>query len=465
MSAPSFIADFDSASGMLRATSNYLQGKDFPTVGLSPPLLYEAFSRSVNLLPKSPREHVYALGGAMEGTPPDKLDRINGDEFAQWVVNRYPKRSYQAVTIGSSNGAAVHLAAAFDLPWLPQNALFPVRHLKGDPDLPKASLEFGRRYGPKFLEANPDLLLHHMHDGNQDRLMVKYMEYFRVKRRKLGQAYEAFLRQSLAPGGTIIIMDCQRKWPTTQISDRHVFQHGALGGATEQEFHQGSPRVEEYLERYGSHVRRWDSPTPTGESPEAEWGFAPELQEDIIRFAAENGFRVKRLSFYEPDHLSPLVADFYRDWYRQRGLKSNRLLVESFISLEPYWALRTGSVPFWMKFNMEPSAEALEQYIDSRAAFDEINLMLFTNGVEAVGYPPIERWQNILDRGRRSGRFIGVDEELHPRDFGSLARYHTDMKKLAPRYPMPGPLPLSRLEDFIERSNHSYKVKFESVST
>jgi hypothetical protein len=51
------------------------------------------------------------------------------------------------------------------------------------------------------------------------------------------------------------------------------------------------------------------------------------------------------------------TADLYRQWYEERGLPTNRLLVESFILIEPWWALRTGSVAFWMVFNMEPSAD------------------------------------------------------------------------------------------------------------
>ncbi|QJQ94950.1 MULTISPECIES: hypothetical protein [Halomonadaceae] len=457
-SAPSYIADFDSATGMLRATSNFLNGKDYPALGKTP--LLGSLVPAVNKLPQSAREQVFALGGAMEGHAAPKLDQINAERIAEWVTARYPKRRHQAVMIGSASGAMTHLAAAFDIPWLPQTFFLPVRHLGGDNDDPKGALEFGKKYGPRLLEANPELQLHHMHDANQDRLMVEYMDYFRVKRLVLGKAYEHFLKTHLEPGGTIIVVECQRKWPTKRLGERHFFQHGALGGATEEEFYQGSERVEEYLERYDSPVRRWDSPEPDGESPEAEWGFEPALRDDILRFAAQQGYKVKRLLFTEPDDLSPLVADFYRDWYRERGMKSNRLLVESFIMLEPYWALRTGSVPFWMKFNMEPSAKAIEHYLDSSEPYDEVNLMLFNNGVEAVGFPPIERWKGVLARASKRGQFIGVREDLHPRDFGSLGRYHTELKrKVAARYPLPGALPLQKLVDYLERAQGKYKVQ------
>lgn len=459
-SAPPYLADFDSASAMLRATTNMLSGQDYPTLG-QPPVL-TPLVRSVNLLPRSAREQFYALGGAMEGQAPSKLSEVSADAIANWATSRYPQREYQAVMIGSSNGALVHLAAALDTPWLPQTCLIPVRRLGADPDDPKAAMEFGRQNGPSLLDANPEWQLHHMHDANQDRLMVRHMDYFRVKRLSLGRAYERFLSNRLQKGGTIILVDCQRKWPTTRIHERHFFQHGALGGATEDEFLHGSERVAEYLDRYGANVRQWDSPEATDKSPEAEWGFENALREDVLRFAAKHGFKVKRLAFYEPEHLSPVVADFYREWYRRRGLKSNRLVVESFIAMEPYWALRTGSVPFWMKFNMDPSADCVEKYLDNREPFDDINLMLFNNGVEATGFAPIERWKQVLAKARRRGRFLGVRKDLHPRDFGALARYHSEMKKLAPRYPMPGPLPLKRFTDFLNSSDRSYAVQFVS---
>lgn len=127
--------------------------------------------------------------------------------------------------------------------------------------------------------------------------MVRALTYFRYKRQVLGSAYERFLASHLEPGGTIIISDCRRMWPTTSLGSRHVFQHGAVGGAAEEEFHHGGARVAEYLERYESPMRRWTGPDPDSLSPEAEWGFAPALGEDIERFAREHGYRVRRLSF------------------------------------------------------------------------------------------------------------------------------------------------------------------------
>ena len=139
--------------------------------------------------------------------------------------------------------------------------------------------------------------------------------------------------------------------------------------------------------------------------------------------------RSGELFFQEPEHASPLVADFYRWWNEKRSIVDNRLLVESFIVMELYGSIQTGSVPFWMVFNKQPSAQALETYLDAGDPFDEIYMMLFSHGVESIGLTPVEHWRKILRRARKEGTFIGVDESAYPRDFAVFVRYHFDFKR------------------------------------
>lgn len=270
------LADFDSAPAMLRALGAYLHGRDFPGLGIWPAGL-EPLARLLNRLPRYLREVVYRYAGRLEAIPVRRLAAVDAEALAQWALDQYPRRRYPAVAIGSSNGAAVHLWAVLGIPWLPQTFLVPVR-ARLDPDEPRQSFEWGRIHGPPLLAANPDLQLHHMHDANQDRLMIQSMQYFRVKRRRLGATFERFLDAALAPGATVFLVECGLTWPTTRIGDRYVFQHGALGGATEEEYARGGPRVEAYLRRYGVDKSRWDPPPADGRSPEAEWGFEPALR-------------------------------------------------------------------------------------------------------------------------------------------------------------------------------------------
>jgi hypothetical protein len=458
-----YVANFDSEAAMLRALGNYLRGEDFPMIGSMPrsvePLM-KALVAVVNVVPRRVREEVYTWSGRSEAVPPKKLDQVRAEDVSRWVVSHYPQRRYPAAVIGSSNGALVHLYCALGIPWLPQTFLIPVRRSGVHPDEPVEELEWGRELARVLLAANPELQLHHMFDPNQDRLMARRMSYFRVKRLQLGKTYERFLEGTLAEGATLFVAECALTWPTTRIGERHVFQFGALGGATPEEYLRGSERVEDYLARYGSHRQHWDPPQPDGERPEAEWGFEPVLREDIERFAREKGYRVRRILFEEPEDPSALVADLYRLWYEEHGLPTNRLLVESFILMEPWWALRTGSVPFWMVFNTESSADRLERYLEVADPYDFIDLMLFSHGVDSVGLAPIERWRSEVRRARKHGGFVGVDERRFPRDFATFVRYHTDLKKIPTRYPLPEPLSLSRLDAILDRSGDRYPVRW-----
>jgi hypothetical protein len=460
---PDYLADFDSASAMLSALARYLHGRDFPMLGAMPRWAMPAMhvlASAINRLPASVQEQVYIWSGWLEAIASRHLDRVNESDLSQWVVSQYPKRQYPAVAIGSSNGAATHLWAALGIPWLPQTFLIPVGRSGVHPDDPREEMFWSRRPARFVLDRNPELQLHHMHDPVQDRLMVRRMSYFRFKKLSLGKVYRAFLDQCLEPGGTLLLVDCRLSWPVTDCDNRHVFQFGALGGATIKEMHKGGTRVADYLRRHGSRLKKWDPPTPTRSAPEAEWGFAEPLGQDVLAYADARQCSVRRLAFKEPEDMSPLVADLHRWWNQRRNLPNQRLLVDSFILMEPYWTLVTGSIPFWMVFNTEGSYAALQSYL-AEHTFDEIYLTLFSHGVDSIGLPSIDDWRRLIQRASTGGEFIGVDGRAFPRDFAVFARYHDDLiRKVQARYPLPTPLRLEQLDQFLTTNARRYRVEW-----
>lgn len=460
MGTADYLADFDSASTMVMALGKFMHGKPFVGVG-NPPVL-KPFARATRWLPKTLRGKLFIGFGALETVSPRTVGNFDLEEASQWVAERYPEQRYQQAAVGSSSGALVYLGAALGMPLLPQTFLIPLRQ-RVHPDDPFEAMRKGRKPGRKLLDANPDVQLHHMHDAAQDRQMVRVLTYFRYKRRTLGQGYEDFLRSRLTPGGTLIVSECRAAWNTTAVGERHVFQHGAEGGATEGEFHHGGPRVEKYLAEHDSPYRIWDSPAPDTVSPEAEWGFAPQLRDDIRRYARENNLAVRRLIFDEPDSLSPMVADLYRWWYARRNIPARRLFVGSFAINAPWWTLRTGSIPYWMFFNEENSMSRLARYLDSREPFEDIVLSLFQNGVETIGQPSGEAWHAILDRARGSGRYAGTALEEFPFDFAQFAMYDEAMKQLPARYPVPAPLTLAEFEEFLRQAPDYEGVSWEKM--
>ncbi|WP_225094622.1 hypothetical protein [Streptomyces sp. CoH27] len=443
MKAARSVAAFDSATGMVRALSRFLQGRDIPAIGQLPAAFETPMSGllgTLNRLPVPVQERVYAFSGWAEAIPQRRAGEVRSAALAEWITGHYPQRRYPVIFVGSANGALVHLAAALDAPWLPQTLLVPVRRHGVAPDDARGDLDASRDAGRALLAANPDLALHHMHDPNQDRLMIAGMTYFRVKWLRLPEAYRRFIRDLLAPGGLLVAVDCTLRWPTTTVDDRYVFQFGALGDATAEEYHQGGPRVAALLARYGAPTRHWDPPAPDGTGPEAEWGLRTDLLDDMAAFARRHRLRLDALRFDSPQRLSPAVADLCRAAYAERGVPTDRLLVESFLLLDPRQALRTGSVPFWTVFGTETCRAGLEEYLDGTEPYDEIRVLLFNHGTESIGLAPAENWRRTAARARKIGVLTGVDAAEYPRDFAGLVRSHQALGRIRTRWPLPLPL-------------------------
>nr|WP_157528125.1 hypothetical protein [Kibdelosporangium sp. MJ126-NF4]CEL17371.1 hypothetical protein [Kibdelosporangium sp. MJ126-NF4]CTQ91402.1 hypothetical protein [Kibdelosporangium sp. MJ126-NF4] len=410
------IAAFDSASAMLAATARGITSQPFDRVGRS--RLFAATVKTANLLPRSLRQRLYAVAGGAEGVEPDQLGAIDMDAVAAWATDHYPAHRYPGALVGSSNGAAVHLATALGMPWLPQTLLIPVRWKGNDPERPDRALEFGASVAPRLLDRNPDITLHHMHDANQDRLMIGQMAYFRVKRRRLGTAYERFLLHRLEPGAPIIVLADESTWPVTTVDARHVFQVGAQGGI----------RPEDY-DRHGV--------IPDAEAPEAEWGFDAMLLDDVARLGAEAGHPVHVVRYPNTHALSGPIADLHRTWLTEAGAAADRLLVESFLLIDPTRTIEAGLVPLWTVFPVESALRATQDYLrSSTAEYRSVHIGLFPHGVESRGIAGPARWRDGL--GGVDVEFLGVDVDRFPADFAALVRYGEELRRI-PAQPAPAP--------------------------
>ncbi len=463
MRAPKGVANFDSAWGMLRALANCLSGKDFPGIGILPQSKAVAFL--VDNVSRPMGRRLYALAGWLETISTRTLSSIQAEDIARTVISLYPKVSPQAVMIGSANGAMVHLCAALGAPWLPQTFMIPVRRRMIHPDEVLENMEWGRETAPPLLNNNPELVLHHAHDPDHDRLMVRRMSYFRVKRTSLGESYSRFLEEKFRSGATVYLVECRFKWLAKQVAERHYFQLGGAGGISPEEYVNGSHRVTGFLEREGSPKRRWNAAPPDVETPEGEWGFQPQLAEEVIALGRKVGGRVVRISFDDPEDMSPLVADFYRWWYARRGIPCSYLLTGSFIFLDPYWTLRTGSVPYWMVFNGQRSAGSLSNYLTRAEPYDYLYKMLLSNGVNPVEGVSIDDWRSLARHASIGAEFLGVNEERFPYDFASFLRYNAALQKKIPfRHDMPAPASLDELHMFLQDYGDQYQVQFVEAS-
>jgi len=459
---PKGIARFDSSAAMLVALANALHDRPFASPSQSPTL--DRLLPSLNKLPTRLREWGYAVGGMAEGISVAQAGELDIEGIAEWMVSEYPQQSYPAAFIGSSNGAMIHLAAAMGVPWLPQTFLCPVRAHNNDPDDAQAGFEQGKHVAAALLAAWPQLAVHHMQDPNQDRLMLDQMSYYRLKLRALPLAFNEFLMGSLPAGSTLFINHCTRQWPVTRTSDRSFFQFGALGGATEKEYLEGGPRVAEYLARYGIDREKWDAPRTTDSVPEAEWGLDGYLIPPLKNLATSQGLKLMEIRYEDPEALSFVVAEIYRDWYLAAGILPTRLTVDSFLLMDPWCSMHQHAIPFWLVFCTSPSAAALQKFLEKQPPFRNIDMMLFSHGTESIGLAEISRWQELLNFARDEGAFVGVDTERFPRDFATLARFDSALRERAALLPPPPPLSVEKVISGIQRYGVRHGVTLKALN-
>ncbi|MGO1971746.1 MAG: hypothetical protein ACTH2Q_02200 [Propionibacteriaceae bacterium] len=406
------VASFDSATGLLAALGAALRGQPFPRLGQS--RVRGGGVRAAGHLPWPVLRRLYARMGAAEGIEPGQLGAVDMAAVARWLTERLPERRYPAALIGSSNGALAHLAAACQVPWLPGTVLVPVRR-PGDPERLDQALEFGAEHAPPFLDRNPDVVLHQMHDQAQDRLMVAEMAYFRVKWRALPEAYTDHLTRTLAPGATVVLVEDESEWPAVTVAERHYFQPGAQGGLM----------PDDYLVR--PHT-----PQPDTRVAEAEWGADPHFGAAVQAWCTANGHPCVRLRYAGPQAPAHSVASVFRGWYQERGERANRLLVPSFALGDPWRTINTASVPYWTFFAVRPALKALDDHLQHSAPYDNVSIMLFQHGADSPGIAGPRDWAEVVRRHGAEVDFPGLRTDRSPHDVGFLGRYTSAFDHFGP---------------------------------
>jgi hypothetical protein len=416
------VASFDSASVLHAATVAALNGQPFPNLGST--ALAGLAVRAAGRMPWPVLRRIYTRIGASEGINPRRLGDVDLGAVAASFTERYPKRRYPAILLGSSNGALTHLAAAMQVPWLPDTVLVPVARV-GDTDRPDQAMEFGRSAAPALLDRNPDIVLHHMHDQLQDILMAERMSYFRVKWRRLPDAYAAFVENQLTTDGTVVVLHDHSSWPVARVGSRHVFQAGGRGGTPPE-----------------GYLARPHTPAPDEEAAESEWGLDPDFRDDVRAWCDRRGYRYTEVDYDGPQAPAAAVASVMRDWYRARGEPASRLIVPCFILGDPWQTICAAAVPFWVHFAVQPALQALDEYLEGAEPYQDVNMFLFQHGTRSPGIATPDEFAAVIRRHGAAAHFDGLDPGRFPHDIGALGRYGRVFDQL-PRARQPwSPLPV-----------------------
>ncbi|KMQ49955.1 hypothetical protein CHISP_3169 [Chitinispirillum alkaliphilum] len=422
-----YISRLDSCYSMICSLANCLHQRSFPSVSTK----IEIPDTALHLLNRVPfllRRYLFMLAIYLDRVPLGKISNLKIDAILQQMVKLYPQKRYDAIAVGSSSGAAVHLCAACGIPWLPHTSLIYTRKWM-DPDLVIRSMERGKQISSVLVKNNENLIVHQMHDPVQDRLHQYIVSMFRLKTPRLGFVFRNFIRENLNPGGMIICFDCKLKWPCCSTGERSLFQVGGYGDTAPKEYYEGGARIEKFLNSQHSNFSKWNTPVPDALYPEGEWGTPDGYKEDVKKFCKVNGYRFVHIDYDSPDSLSSATASIYREWYRENGLVSKRVIGECFSLIDPYLTICNGAVPYWLAFNTRVSAAGLETYLSTHREFEELYLTLLSNGIKGIDQVSLEQWKEISEKCGVREVLLGIDPEAYPLDMASFIRYHRQWKK------------------------------------
>ncbi len=431
---PGYLALHDSATGMFLALANFHRGESFEGIGGIP--TSKIYSKLVNALPTGIRQKLYTLGAEYSAYSYKRIKHIRANEIKKWICSSYPKKKYPAIAVGSCNGALVHFATAMGIPWLPQTFLIPVHKGKSFPlNKPRETMEWGKKVGAAFLENNKDWQLHHMMDPVQDRLRVKKIAYFRIKCQSLGSIYSEFINENLAPGGKILIYDCNLSWPVLEVDGSHFFQVGGLGALSPADYYKDGTEGE-----LNNLLEGWSPLRSTNTAPEAEWGTTKSFLDSINNFSEKNKIEAVKISFDHPQDIAGPVADVFQKWYVQNGVHPEKLLLESFNIIAPLKTIQKRCIPYWMFFNVHTAKSRFEVFIENRPRLREAFIMALSHGKKSTGYITAQEWKELLQQFEK-GEMIGTKLEKYPVDLGVYSRYSRDLDKAIPEnYPLLPPL-------------------------
>lgn len=376
---------------LLAAASRALHGRDCADIGDEPMLARYGG-------PDTPQQRRTAIQGASRAcVPMASVAEIDTDAVARWIVTRYPTRPYPAVVIGSPHGAAVHLAAAAGVPWLPAGFELAVRWPDGSADDPAAAFVHGTAVAPRLLANNPGLTVRQVHDPVSRRILAGCTIALHARWHTLPDAYRRFLSTCLRPGGTVLIVRDMRTWPVLDTGAGHTFQLGSpASGLEPDEYLLGGPLIRQALRYADGDAARWQPPSLSCPDRYVETGVEPNLEESVRAWASKSGAQLHRLLYATPDALSGAVADLYRRW-RPHG--ADRLVVQCGRLLDPTQVLRTGLVPYWQESATSRSATALEWWLAGSIPFASIDVVVEPSGIPSAAAPSYQQWTAIARSG------------------------------------------------------------------
>ncbi|HTJ36509.1 MAG TPA: hypothetical protein VL738_25095 [Dactylosporangium sp.] len=323
---------------------------------------------------------------------------LDAGVVARWLVGQLPPGRYNGLVIGSPHGAALHLASALGVPWLPAAFELPTADIATHDGMSPngvgadgaAAAKAGERNARGILDANPDVTVRQVYDPVWRGWSATSTAYAVVRWQRLPEAYRELVADRLRPGAPIIVTRDVSRWLTLAGPAGYSFQLG--GRAT------GLTPGDYYDRRTANGPVPGLSGKGTEEGPQdsdGERSVDRGFVEDLRRFASAHGHPVRQVLYRHPDVLSGAVADVYRDWLRAGSRTGNRLVVECGRLLDPWHVVRAGLVPYWCEYPLRSAVRALSWWLAGSEPFTCVDVLPEPPGVALPTTAPLAEWEAV----------------------------------------------------------------------
>ncbi|MEE8593466.1 MAG: hypothetical protein V3T03_05005 [Candidatus Bipolaricaulota bacterium] len=421
---PMWVVPFDSGTRVVREVAEALTG-DGRTILESYPWGSRLFLGLLTLWPESVRIAGIEWGMRLSlGHDVNLAADLDVRDLAQWCVAQYRDdgRTYDAIVIGSPNGAVAHLAALLGAPFLTTSFGLTFRHDTIDPDNVLSYRETAQVLAETILSNNEsddfEIVCHF--DPIHDRSMVKFVDFLRIKLHELPEIYQAFICERLAPGGKLILINCGYTWPQYGLSDHAFLQVGGLGAIASEDFTAAWP-VE-----YPIEIRR-----------ESEWGCPEAFANAVDAYAEDQGIEVMEITFDHPMDYSRLAYDAY---LACPNVRPQMLLIDCFNHQNPRTNLVTGIPALWLPFNTEEGLSWVDEVL-AETQLDTIHFTMLPSFVESPDTASLDAWIEVL-QPHGTIDLVGVRPDKFPSDPLAPYRFARDMRVLRKSHGLASPLRL-----------------------
>lgn len=429
-----YVEGSDSSAAQTRALAAALAGKHFDMYKLG-----LAGRSAVRMFPLVPD---WALGAASRfaqgniGVPRSRAAHVKTEEMARWVVSKYPAKKYDTIILGAPSGGVSHLGSIMDAPFLTTHFLICFRDFRHVDDV-FSTFSTARKLSRTIARNNRDLHVVGHYDPVHDRPVLLFINHLRAKLLELPETYKKFINENLAPGGTLLIIDCSYPWLQYRMSGRTSFQIGGLGGVSDSEFIDGSERIDDYLRDQGSFAQGgWGLESQKSRlkmMPESEWGAMPQFEESVREFAEAESIPVKAISGDHPELFSELAFEMHMEASRRDGVEPLHFFADCFNQLDPISNLNSRIIPLWLPYYCDSSFRFARRMLEKIPRDMRALLTLHPSLADPFDMVPLERWVELFTRDEKP-LLIGIDPEKFPADLTYIYDFGAQLRNYCAKH-------------------------------